>query len=433
MTSMKEQKYITNCLLEIEEKLHWGNSSDWAQYDFEKLSTEIEIKTNTLLSVTTLKRLWGKIKYDHAPSLTTLNTLAQYLDYSDWRSYKLSSKPIDSIPFPPNHSKPEVVYQPRKLTDNSNRWQWIGLAFIVLVVCIGIIALTTKEQVVTSAALNPDMFSFTADKVLSIGLPNSVVFHYDATAATSDSIYIVQTWDIRRKTLVDKNKHDHSAIYYYPGYFRAKLLIDSQVVKTHDVQIATDGWLCLIENGDRPLYFDRSDFEKQGLIEIDESTLKKYNIDLLPVSPKIRFFNQNDFGPITNDNFTFETDLKNEHHNGDNACQFVQVLIQCKDDIIIIPLSASSCIGDLHLTVCGANINSKQADMTGFGCDLDQWTHLKVTSEDKLLKIWVNDIEAYSLVFPNTPGGIVGVQYRFNGLGAVKNTFFTHGMERIEL
>ncbi|MBK6478862.1 MAG: hypothetical protein IPF93_11320 [Saprospiraceae bacterium] len=151
------------------------------------------------------------------------------------------------------------------------------------------------------------------------------------------------------------------------------------------------------------------------------------------MSPKIRFFNQNDFGPITNDNFTFETDLKNEHHNGDNACQFVQVLIQCKDDIIIIPLSASSCIGDLHLTVCGANINSKQADMTGFGCDLDQWTHLKVTSEDKLLKIWVNDIEAYSLVFPNTPGGIVGVQYRFNGLGAVKNTFFTHGMERIEL
>ena len=109
---MKEQKYITNCLLEIEEKLHWGNSSDWAQYDFEKLSTEIEIKTNTLLSVTTLKRLWGKIKYDHAPSLTTLNTLAQYLDYSDWRSYKLSSKPIESIPFPPNHSKPEVVYQP---------------------------------------------------------------------------------------------------------------------------------------------------------------------------------------------------------------------------------------------------------------------------------------------------------------------------------
>ncbi|MBK6478861.1 MAG: hypothetical protein IPF93_11315 [Saprospiraceae bacterium] len=78
----------------------------------------------------------------------------------------------------------------------------------------------------------------------------------------------------QEKTLVDKNKHDHSAIYYYPGYFRAKLLIDSQVVKTHDVQIATDGWLCLIENGDRPLYFDRSDFEKQGLIEIDESTLK---------------------------------------------------------------------------------------------------------------------------------------------------------------
>lgn len=430
---MKEQEYIKNCLRDIEEKLNWGNSGDWAQYDFEKLSSDIEGKTNTLLSVTTLKRLWGKIRYDHAPSLTTLNTLAQYLDYADWRTYKSSFQPMESGPLKTNPSPPEELYHPVQAQTKSKRWQWMLAAVILLAGLVGIISLTSKEEILTSAVLNPDLFSFTADKVLSTGLPNSVVFHYDASAASSDSVYIIQTWDIRRKTLVDKNKHDHSAIYFYPGYFRTKLLVDSQVVKTHDLQIATDGWLCLIENGDRPIYFEPADVEKNGLIEIDESTLNKYHLDLLPHAPKIRFFNQKDFGPISNDDFTFETDLKNEHHSGDNACQFVQVLIQCKDDIIIIPLSDRSCVGDLQLVICGANISSKQADLSGFGCDLNTWTHLKVTCKNKLLKVYVNETEAYTLIFPNEPTGIVGVQYRFNGVGAVKNTFFTHGTDKIEL
>jgi hypothetical protein len=116
--------------------------------------------------------------------------------------------------------------------------------------------------------------------------------------------------------------------------------------------------------------------------------------------------------------------LKNEFSEGSGACQFVQVLIQCKDDIIIIPLSAKTCIGKMNLYFCGKNVNSEEADLSKFGADLNQWTNLRVESVHKNVSIFVNGEKAYSLTFTNEPRGVVGVQYRFQGVGAVKDTWF---------
>jgi hypothetical protein len=125
-----------------------------------------------------------------------------------------------------------------------------------------------------------------------------------------------------------------------------------------------------------------------------------------------------------NDNFIFETTLKNEFDGGSNACQYVEVLIQCKDDIIIIPLVAKSCIGQISLYAAGKRLQSTEADLSGFGADLNQWTTLRVETENKKMNFFVNRVLAASFVFPNNPTGIVGVQYRFNGVGAVRNTWF---------
>ncbi|MEP7323791.1 MAG: hypothetical protein ABI761_17830 [Saprospiraceae bacterium] len=439
MSDSNEYQWILICLAKIEQNLGWGTSADWNNFDFEKLSNEIESKTTVLLSVTTLKRLWGKIKYDHDPSLTTLNTLAQYLRYEDWRTFKLDQTKKESIvkeKVIPFEEKKVLIKENKIRKYKTTQLVFATLAFLGL---IFIFALTAKDKpALTKRVINPDLYSFMADKVLSTGVPNSVVFHYDATAAsTSDSVFIVQTWDMRRKTLVDKNNHEHSALYYFPGYFKSKLIIDSIIVKTHDLQIATDGWLGLIQNDAlgviAPTYFDTKDINQDGVQEVDKAVLKKYEVPLLPVSPKVRFFNQRDLGDLMNDNFIFETSIRNDHKEGDNACQFVQVLIQCKDDIIIIPLSASPCIGDLRLIVAGITVDSKSADLSGFGADLSQWTDLKVICENKLMKFYVNNKEAFHLTFLHPPVGIVGVQYRFNGVGAVKNTSFTNKTGKIVL
>jgi hypothetical protein len=83
-----EESEINRCLLLIESKLGWGSSDGWVHYDFEKLSDIVNDSTGVRLSTSTLKRIWGKLKYDHAPTLTTLNTLAQFAGYADWRNFR---------------------------------------------------------------------------------------------------------------------------------------------------------------------------------------------------------------------------------------------------------------------------------------------------------------------------------------------------------
>lgn len=413
MTKNETENQICRCLRIIEANLGWGNAEDWTNYDFSKLSDEVHNRTHVRLSVTTLKRIWGKLKYESAPTLTTLNVLAQVAGYSDWRDFCNRVGPIETVPVEENHTLHDAKPVERKL----NRY-WFLLS--VPIIAVAYFLMLSKQK----PLINPDAFEFSADKMVSEGVPNSVVFHYDAEAASTDSVFIVQTWDIRRKTLVSKFNHDHSAIYYYPGFFRTRLIVDGEVVKRHDLWITSDGWLCLMEEDPIPLYFNKDEYSKRDRIEIDKEILAKYNLPLSPQPPKIRFFNQRDMGDMMSDNFTFETKIKNEFNAGTGACQFVQVLIQCKDDIIFIPLSAKTCIGEMQLYFCGKSVVSEHADLSGFGCDLNEWTTLRVETVNKKATFFVNGKQAYSLDFPNNPTGVVGVQYRFNGVGAVKDTWF---------
>jgi hypothetical protein len=427
MPENQEELYIQKCLRLIEEQLSWGNAQDWSNYDFEKLSELVHTRTGVRLSMTTLKRIWGKLKYDSAPTRTTLNTLAQFAGYADWRTFRQTEeKPGATI---------EIQAEPTPEPSRANlkkhpKAYWI-VVLVVMLMLTGYVLISSMSdnRMKDATGSLSNRFSFKANKVKTEGVPNSVVFHYDATAASDDSVFIVQTWDMSKKVQVPKQQHEHSSIYYYPGYFKAKLVADGEVVKTHDLWITSDGWLCVAEDHPIPLYFKKEECVKSDRVEVDEALLKSYNLSLHPKPPRIRFFNQRDMGNLMSDNFTFETVLKNNFNGGANVCQNVEVLIQCKDDVIIIPLVAKACIGDMGMYFCGKTVTSKDEDMSGFGCDLTQWTRLRVETVNKKSSIYVNGIKAYELTFPNDPTGIVGVQYRFNGVGAVKDTWFeSNGM-----
>lgn len=408
MEKNSEGSYLSQCLEQIESIVDRGPSATWAVYDFEKLSSAIYERTQVSLSVTTLKRLWGRLKYDSAPTLTTLNALAQFAGYADWRDFKQNQDA---------RNRPEVIASPKP---PGRKWKFPVIGLICAVILApGIyffLGASRKQQ-----AFDPGQFEFSANKMITEGVPNSVIFHYDARVKP-DSLFIAQTWDISRKTLVPTDKHEHSAIYYYPGFFKAKLIADGQIVKTHDLWITSGGWLCTLDDEPAPVYLKKEECLKDSIVSVDEAMLAPYR--QASVTPRVRFFNQRDLGDLMSDNFTFETMLKNDFNDGTNTCHYTEVLIQCKDDIIIIPLAAKACVGNLSLYFCGARAESKSADLSGFGCDLTQWIRLRVEMVNKTATIYVNDTKAYTLTMPNDPTGVVGVQYRFNGAAAVKETRF---------
>lgn len=427
MNNSLEINYIKKCLELVETRLNWGESNDWTSYDFEKLSDTIRESTGITLSITTLKRLWGKLKYDNIPATTTLNTLAQFAGYEDWRAFK--REVAAPVPVPEIQEVLEIPEIPEKKSGN-RRWGYWLLGLLPLG---GIFYLLLLSNGRSGTAINSANYRFSSNTTVTTGVPNSVIFRYDAKAAGEDSVFIAQSWDVRRKVHVPADQKEYSAIYYTPGYFRAKLMVGKRIVKEHDLLISSDGWLALIEQeGPVPVYFKKEEFLKDREVTVNENLLSAYHLPLQPSPPVLRIYNVQDLG-MKNDHFTFETTLKSEYGQGTAACRRVEVLILCKSNVIIIPLCAKGCVGDLSLIAPGIVVTSKNADLSKFGCDLDQWVKLGLEVKDKHMRFLVNGAEAYTLTFTEAPTDIVGLQYRFYGTGSVKDTRFSKGNRVIDL
>ena len=59
--------------------------------EFNELSRLIQQKTGRSLSLSSIKRIWGYVKYEGFPSVTTLNILAQYNEFKDWESFMFNN------------------------------------------------------------------------------------------------------------------------------------------------------------------------------------------------------------------------------------------------------------------------------------------------------------------------------------------------------
>ncbi|MFI5324525.1 MAG: hypothetical protein ACHQ6U_13705, partial [Thermodesulfobacteriota bacterium] len=360
MNNNTDAIYVRQCMELIEARWQRGPSGEWKSYDFEKLSDKIFDATGVALSISTLKRLFGKVSYNNQPSLYTLNTLARFAGFEDWNTFKrreaisarngtagtTGSETTTALPQaePITHAFGGVMTAKKKFL-------WWPLLILPLAALAYLFINSTKAS--RRGTVNPSSYSFSSNKVLTEGVPNSVVFHYNALAATpSDSVFIVQTWDMSRRTLVSKNGHEHSAIYYYPGYFNAKLVVDTQIVQTHGLMIGSGGWLAMAEGEPTPFYFKKEEYRrKEGVVVVDSALLAKNHLPLYPQAPWIRICYMKDMGPLPDDNFSFETTLRTDRSAGADPCQQVEVLIQCKNDVFIFPLSARACIGDLSIYV----------------------------------------------------------------------------------
>ncbi|HEY2580229.1 MAG TPA: hypothetical protein VGI43_00395, partial [Mucilaginibacter sp.] len=210
----------------FESRTGWGDSDDWTNQDFVILSEKIQERTGVMLSHVTLKRVWGKVKYDSLPNTHTLDTLVQFLEYENWRDFKSQNSNGNGKPAVETtrqiagnghseHIQPEIEKRKFPLKAIIS----IAAAVVIAVAIVLIVTHKSKPKIVDSD------YSFSSKTIVSEGLPNSVVFNYDATKSPYDSVIIQQSWDRSRQVKVPKNQHLYTSVYYYPDYFKAKLIV----------------------------------------------------------------------------------------------------------------------------------------------------------------------------------------------------------------
>ena len=376
----------------------------------ERLTTE----TGVSLSPSTLRRIWGRVDYQHLPSSTTLNTLAQFAGYPDWRLFVRtltaeSTPPIPVVAPRAASTQWQLLIRRRALA----RWLLVGVSLLLLG---GLVALSYHRP----ATAKP-VYQFSSQPVTR-SIPNSVVFTYDATAAPTDSVYLQQSWDPHRRVPVAKMGHTYAALYYEPGFYQAQLVVGRKMVKKHPLLLATQGWLGAIMTSPVPTYLSAAEFQQPGLLRLSVAMVQHHQVALEPQVPWVKFFNVGNFQPVPLANFSFNCDLKNEYRLGAGACQLTAITLLTTGTPITIPLAAKGCVAELELVDGTHSVFGRTTNLAGFGVNFVDWVHVGCASVGRELHYFINGQQVYASPLPREPLTIIGVAYSFQGTGAVRAT-----------
>ena len=91
------QVLIRQVKRQFETKTGWGDCDLWNNQDFLELSEMIFDQTGITLSHVTLKRIWGKVRYESLPHTNTLNTIVKFLGYRNWREFCVKNAGADCL------------------------------------------------------------------------------------------------------------------------------------------------------------------------------------------------------------------------------------------------------------------------------------------------------------------------------------------------
>src|SRR6185437_7016481 len=136
----KEKQLLTRCRTLIEQSLNWGDSSTWGNDDFEHLSEKIFDRTKVQLSISTLKRIWGKVRYENFPTTATLNALAGFLGYTNWRDFKQKNTIGEPSPIrnDSDASRFENAAQQGRGRQIESAYTWPLIVVIVITAVVGL-------------------------------------------------------------------------------------------------------------------------------------------------------------------------------------------------------------------------------------------------------------------------------------------------------
>ncbi|MBQ4821373.1 hypothetical protein [Aquimarina sp. MMG016] len=401
MNTYPEHKLVQQCILEIEVKLDWGDAKLWHNDVFIELSQIIQQQTQVLLSPTTLKRVWGRVTYNNTPSISTLNTLSQFAGYDNWRDFKNK-----------NEVKKPSWIEKRVLQHTGiiiTAAAFMTLVFISFYSMIG----SGKNKI---EAIDLSKVTFNS-RPITDGLPNSVIFDFDLKGIQSDSTYIQQYWDITKTIKIKPSQKQATGIYYFPGYFGAKLLVDGKVIKEHDLFITSNDWIGTVDYQPVPKYVQSRDIQT-GNLSMPSAILEEITSLSDPVVSTFHLVK--DFNEVAGDHISIKTTLRNVYRDKWAVCQKLKIVVLGTEGVLVVPFSIPGCVSDINLMLNDRYYRGKEHDLSAFGVDLSEFKTVDIRVNKKIVTIFINDQEIYSGSYNRSIGNLVGIRYKFLGAGEVK-------------
>ena len=390
----------------LEEQLGWGASEHWATKDFEKLSVLISEKTSVQLSVTTLKRFLGTIKSETNFSTSTLDAIAQFLEYPSWRVFvEKHSKPDEQLP-----STKELSQYFTKLPK-----LYLGRGLLGLILLLGLATIFSfwvqSGKLPFSSAIPFEI------KKVSRGLPNTVIFKYDLSNVQAQRIQIQQYWDDTKRIDIQTDTKEAAAIYYYPGYYEAKLVLDGQAVEERDLYIPSDGWFAAIESGTMPRYILEEELETDGALHLKEAVVQE--ILAKNTFNWLSFSYLEEFEALQDADFELETAFKNTLKTGNNICQKSRIRMIGTEGVISVHFSIPGCVAKNRIYLNGRSLEGHSNDLSSLGLDYTAFNAVRIVKKGMQVQIFKEDKLLFNEQLAEDIGKIAGVTLSFEGAGAI--------------
>lgn len=405
---MKEKPdYLGELRKRIEQQLGWGKPDGWTQQDFLALSDQIFDQTSSRISVTTLKRIWGKVAYDSQPTSHTLNAIAAFAEFESWQQYVGS--------FPETASR--AIESPPEEKTAARRPLIRLFIFLILAAVVAAVLWAIAPNLFPST--HPYAVSAFDSNPVTEGLPNTVIFSYAFDRIPPErTVSIQQSWDPRLRHEIDPAQQTFSCTYYYPGYFRAKLMVDETIVRERDVYVPSDGWMGIVEEDPIPHYLT-SNLNREGAMGVSVADLQERELLSPDKTPVTSYLLVDDLGEISGTDFQLETAIKQTYSEAAAVCQTAEIRVLCTNGHFQIPLSIPGCVGTLTLWMSEKRIAGESADLSAFGADMSQFQHLKLVVQSQTVTVFLGGNIIFEGKFEENPGDVVGIRYRFLGNGVV--------------
>jgi len=303
---------------------------------------------------------------------------------------------------------------------------------IIITLAIAVLLSFISARIIHKPA-NPASVRFEHHET-SDQLPNSVVFDYDATALQPKKVMIQQSWDPTRREKVDPEGKQHTSIYYYPGFFRAKLVVDGEIKRQSDVYIPTKGWKAIIARDPLPVYLSTKETTlDSGHMGITPTTLETKTGSPVFTNRWVNFFDVHEFPGLSGDHFRFQTTIRNTSTVEQSLCRKMQLFVMGTEDPIVITLSDKGCISSLSLYTGSRGINGKDHDLSAFGCDCSQWQQVTCAQDNGVFTIGLNGTPIFTAQRNKSIGGIIGIRIAFEGTGEIKEATLKGGDKTLDL
>jgi hypothetical protein len=398
---MLESSSKEKCIRIIENKLKWGKSAQWQHAEYKRLSELIYKETGILISNSTLKRVFGKIKSNRIPQLETRNALAKFAGFDDWNTFESRNSEKNRI----NSLK-------------NPRFRKIA-AYVIAVLFVGLL---TVYVFIGRNQNNMHLIQKKVDvqfssHVIAASSPHTVIFNYNIKGI-GDSVFIDfddEYHEVEYEHLLeDKNTISH--FYRLPDYYRVKLFTKDSVLATLNLMLESPEWAAYYIDKTHNQYVNIN-YEKQnfGSLKITPDKIKNHEIEMKTNPAQIMFCRISDFD-LNIDNSKIVLTTRHNSLNANLSCYTYGVSCIGDSSEFTINFAIENCyirsfikFGDYY------HEDGQYKDMSALGLKFDDFSQLELQIEDNIIKIFKDGIYITERQYYQSFGDLKGVILHYVG------------------